>query len=391
VAVRSKQSIKVGIFGHYLPIYRKGVMEKLSSMEDIDLTVHCTENFPAGLRLIKPEEVSFKLRDIRTLLFRIPFIKKMLSFQPAMLLKILSGSYDVYILPNTMSYLDVWACLILSRILGRRVCLWGHGKGSINGTLANWLRKSFMNLADALVFYTESARDEWKQAGISPNKMFVAYNALDTEESALIRSEISESDVTEFVKVHGLENKKIIVYTGRLLVRKRPDLIVDAMVRIITRVPEAHVIIIGDGVMREEIQNRIADAKLNEHISLVGALFDEKKIAYYLMASKIAVMPAAAGLFVQHVFDYGLPIVVGDDMSTHPPEIELVADGKTGLFFEDGNAAHLAERLLELLEDEEKRLQMSSNAKKVIQTKFNVNTMAEGLSQAIRYSCGKRQ
>jgi glycosyltransferase involved in cell wall biosynthesis len=108
------------------------------------------------------------------------------------------------------------------------------------------------------------------------------------------------------------------------------------------------------------------------------------------MAAKLAVMPAAAGLFIQQAFDYGLPIVVGNDMRSHGPEIELVREGENGLFFENGDSTHLADQLMKLLSNEEERLEMSMNAKKMIQTKFNVNTMAEGLARAIQYSSDKR-
>lgn len=385
----SKQVIKVAIFGHYMPIYRKGVLEKLSSYEDIELTVCCTESFPAGLRMIKPDEVSFELLDIRTHLIKIPFTRKEFSLQPAMLAKMLRRSHDVYILPNIMSYLDVWACLLLSRVLGLRVCLWGHGKGSLTGNAAQWFRKAFMNMADALIFYSDAARESWGRAGINDKKMYVAYNALDTDEAARIRSEISERDIAEFVKAHRLENKKIIVFTGRLQERKRPDLVIDAMARIIKRIPEAHAIIIGDGIMKETIKNRISELTLEEHVTLTGAIFDEKRIAHYLMAAKLAVMPAAAGLFIQQSFDYGLPIVVGNDFRTHGPEIELVKDGENGLFFEKGDSGHLADQVMKLLLNEEKRLLMSLNAKRIIRDKYNVNNMAKGLFQAATFCSSK--
>ncbi|MFA7059644.1 MAG: glycosyltransferase family 4 protein [Pedobacter sp.] len=243
-----------------------------------------------------------------------------------------------------------------------------------------------MNMSDALIFYSDAAKETWSQAGLSSNKMFVAYNALDTDESAQVRSQISDMNIAEFISQHGLKNKKIIVFSGRLQERKRPDLVIEAMAQIIKHVPEAHAIIIGDGIMKETIQKRISELSLEHHVSLVGAIFDETAIAYFLMAAKLAVMPAAAGLFIQQAFDYGLPIVVGNDMRSHGPEIELVSEGENGLFFEDGSSIHLAEQLLHLLSDEGKRLEMSLNAKKIILTKYNVKNMAAGLFQAIRYS-----
>ena len=102
--MHSGHAINVAIFGHYLPVYRKGVFEKLDSLEDINLTAYYTEDFPVGLKLIKPRDVKFKLSNIKTYLVAIPFTKKKLSIQPTSLVKILTQSHDVYIMPNTMSY-----------------------------------------------------------------------------------------------------------------------------------------------------------------------------------------------------------------------------------------------------------------------------------------------
>lgn len=382
----TRKKIKVALFGHYTPIYRKGVLEKLSRMEDIELTVSSSADFPAGLRMIRPDEVSFPLRDIRTCLIRIPFTKKRLAWQPAMVAALLSGSHDVYILPNTLSYLDVWCCLILSRLLGRRVCLWGHGRGSLNGRAATRIRKLFMGLADALVFYTDAARDAWRAAGLPAERMFVAYNALDTEESAGIRSRIGEGELAEFLRARGLAGKKLVLFVGRLQERKRPDLLVEAMAQVVGRVPEAHALLIGDGPMRETVERRVAELALERQVTLAGALFDEEILARYLMAATAGVMPSHAGLFVQHAFDYGLPIVVGDNLATHAPEVELVREAEGGLFFRDGDAGALARCLTGFLLDDKSRLAMSRNAQRIIRERYNVDTMALGLARAVRYA-----
>lgn len=378
--------IRVAIFGHYMPIYRKGVLEKISNAESIELTVFCTANFPVGLRLIDPNEVSFKINNIRTFSFKIPYAKQRIYYQPSMIFSLLFRSYDVYILPNVMSYLDVWVCLFLSKIMSCKICLWGHGKGSVNGKLAHSVRKFFMNLSDALVFYTENAKNHWMQAGIPDKKMFVAYNALDTEESARIRSKLSELNLKKFLISNGFEGKKIIVFCGRLQSRKQPEVFIDALAKVILSHTEAHAVIIGDGHMMETIKKRINELGVNKNVTIVGALFDEEIIAYYLSVASIAVIPAHAGLFIQHAFDYGVPIVVGDNFSSHPPEIELVKDSFSGLFFEHGNSDHLAEKILVLLNDEHMRLEMSQNAKKLIELKYNLNSMADGLLKSIRYS-----
>ncbi len=72
-------------------------------------------------------------------------------------------------------------------------------------------------------------------------------------------------------------------------------------------------------------------------------------------------------------------------MVSHGPEIELLVNGVTGLFCRDGDVSAFAQAICTLLTNESKRKKMSENALRIIQQKYNVNNMAKGITDAVRY------
>jgi glycosyltransferase involved in cell wall biosynthesis len=234
------------------------------------------------------------------------------------------------------------------------------------------------------VLYTPGGRERWARGGWRRETLYVAPNALDTDASRHLRESISPRELEEFQRAKGLTGKRVIVFAGRLQSRKRPDLLIRAFARIADRRLEAHLVVIGGGALAHALATLVKELDLSQRVSLTGEVFDERLMALYLMSSSLAAMPAAAGLFVQHAFDYGLPIVVGDDMIQHGPEAELIEHGRTGLICPDGNVEQFAAAMLSLLDNEESRQTMGRNARQLIENTYNLQNMAAGLADALR-------
>ncbi|MFC1508435.1 glycosyltransferase family 4 protein [Candidatus Omnitrophota bacterium] len=370
----------------YLPHYRLGVFNRLCGIEDIDIYVHTSAEFPGGFSLVKPSKANFKLVDRRVCRLRIPFTKKSVDFIPSAIRNVLMGGYDVFVFSNRMSDLGLWINLVMGRLLGRRICLWGHGITRRDGKWGAKLRKVMMRMTNANILYSESGRNKALEMGLAPEKLFVAYNALDTQRSQSIRKKISEDDIKRFRLENDLQDKKIVFFSGRLVSDKKPDILVRAMGEVARQNLEVLVLIVGDGPMRAELESLVKELELENFVRFLGAQYDEEIMAKYLFCASVAAMPAHAGLAIQHAFDFGVPIIVGDDMKEHPPEIELVENGETGIFCKDGDANEFAKAILCLLTNEDERQRMSANCRKLIERKYNVENMAKGILDAITHA-----
>jgi glycosyltransferase involved in cell wall biosynthesis len=389
VCRKMTQKIRVGVFSRYYPKYRDGVFALLSRNAELDFT------FLAGL----PPTKSF-IRDtaVRPYNFRfnrwftipVPGTPNCISYRCGTIWAMLRRKYDVLILGNDILGLDDWICCLGSRLFHVPVCIWGQGLSRPPSRFRDALRYALTSLATAALYYTDSGKEYWIKRGISGEKLFVAYNALDTDNQIQIRSRTTPEDLAAHLEAKGLAGKKIIAFLGRLIPEKKPRVFIDAVAKAAAQDPDIVGVIIGEGPEQKALEQYVHEKSLTERIRLVGAVYDEPTMAKYLMSSVAMALPAFAGLAIQHAAVYGVPVILGNVAHSHGPEQEIVAEGKTGLWCPDGDVDAFAAAMLRLIREPVFRDSLSANIKRVIDEKYNVASMAQGFIDMVRYCMGKR-
>jgi glycosyltransferase involved in cell wall biosynthesis len=312
-----------------------------------------------------------------------------ITFQPAALAAILGRQFDVVVLANDILGVDVWLGALLGRLVGKPVVLWGHGVSRPDTGLRRRLRKTLMTLARANVLYADPAREDWIARGLAARKLFVAHNARDTDEEEAAAARVTPDRLAAFRRERGLDARRVILFVGRLQTRKQPARLVEAMATIARSAPDALAVFIGDGPESNAVARRIEELGLAGHVRLEGPVHDEATLALYFACTALGVMPASAGLFIQHAFSYGVPIVLGDAKASHGPEAALALEGQTARFFRDGDAEHLAALVLELLADPGQCARLGAAGQRLVREKYNVRGMLDGFLRAVRYAAGR--
>jgi|GEM_PF-559312 len=113
-------------------------------------------------------------------------------------------------------------------------------------------------------------------------------------------------------------------------------------------------------------------------ITLLGFRSD---VSALMAACDIFVLPAPAepfGLVLIEAMALGKPVIA----AAAGGPLEIVADGETGLLFEPGNAASLAQAIKRLLADPELRQRMGKAGRKRYEEKFTARRMAAGMLAA---------
>jgi len=383
----SAKVTRVGVFGLYYPNYRLGVFRKLANLPDVSFTFHGAQNVSGSFLKTEHENPGFPFVDIWTKRIKLPFLNNYITFQPYAVWCMLMGEFDVFIMACDILRPSVWCNLVLSHILGRKVCLWGHGKSYPPSRIAWFLRSIMFRLAHSVIFYTDGVRQEWMDDEIHKEKLFVAYNALDTDISNAIISKTTETELKKFRCEHGIEGKDIILFCGRLFLEwKKPHILIKAMKQVIVQKPNVHLVIIGDGPDRKFLEELIESLQLSYHVTLTGAIHDEELIGKFMLISKLAVIPGNAGLGIQHAFGYGVPFITNSNLSKQTPEIELLVDNVNGRLCKDEDVSDFARAIIDLLTNENKRQAMAENAFQVIEKKYNVDNMAKGIIDAVKWA-----
>jgi phosphatidylinositol alpha-1,6-mannosyltransferase len=138
--------------------------------------------------------------------------------------------------------------------------------------------------------------------------------------------------------------------------RKGQDVLIEAMPSIIKEVPEAHILMIGEGPYRSYLETRVKTLGLQERVTFIGRI-QYAELPRYICAGDLFVMPSRsrlAGLEVEglgivylEASACGLPVIAGN--SGGAPDAVLA--GKTGLVVEGSKKDAVASAVVELLLD----------------------------------------
>lgn len=161
-------------------------------------------------------------------------------------------------------------------------------------------------------------------------------------------------------EVSKLENKKVIS-VGRLVHQKGYDLLINVWKKVIEKCPEWTLDIYGEGELREVLQEKINNYKLENSIFLRGI---EKNIQDKYLESSIYVMSSryeGFGMVLVEAQACGLPIV-SFDCPCGPKDI--VTDGEDGFLCKVGDINDMANKIIYLIENEDKRKTTGEKARK---------------------------
>jgi glycosyltransferase involved in cell wall biosynthesis len=186
------------------------------------------------------------------------------------------------------------------------------------------------------VVISESTRDDLVQRGIAPARVTVVHCGLDHEsyrpDPAVERSAVPT-----------------VLYIGRVRRYKGVDWVMRALPGVRTRVPEARLVVVGDGPYRPALQNAAAHMGLAHAVEFAGFLPLAEKVRR-LRESWVLVQPSPKegwGLTVVEAGACGTAVVAADS----PGLRDSVRDGETGLLVPWGDDARLADALARVLED----------------------------------------
>ena len=176
----------------------------------------------------------------------------------------------------------------------------------------------------------------------------------------------------------GARQKNLVVYVGRVKKYKSIDHFVRAMAIVKNR-NGVEAIVVGDGDAKEDLID--LSKKLNVQIRFTGFVSEEEKYRIYSKA-RVVVQPSIKegwGLTAIEAQSCGTPVVCADS----PGLREVVLNGETGFLHKYGSIDTLAERIIQLLDDEEKWRKFSVAAKNWANS-FSWDKAAASLEQILK-------
>jgi phosphatidylinositol alpha-1,6-mannosyltransferase len=199
-------------------------------------------------------------------------------------------------------------------------------------------------------------------------------------------------DVEEIRARHGLVDRPAVVCVSRLVPRKGQDVLIRAMRDVVRRVPDAALLIVGDGPYRRTLE-RMAFEAPPRSVMLAGQV-GEAELPRYYAAGDVFAMPCRTrkgGLEVEgwgNVFleaaACGRPVVVGDSGGAR----EALIDGLTGELVDGRNVAQVADAVAGLLDDPPRARAMGRAGRQRVERSFTWERAAEQLAGWLREAAG---
>jgi len=209
-------------------------------------------------------------------------------------------------------------------------------------------------------------RSAVKRLGYRPESIEVIYNAIDLGSF----NKDSSGKVASLRRELALDQgEAVLVNVGRLIPQKGQKYLIMAMPKVLDEQPSCKLLLVGEGPMENELRSLARDVRVEKAIRFLGTRHDVPAI---LQLSDLFVFPSLSE---------GLGVALLEAMAMTRPCIasnitaipEVVEDGRSGILVEPQRPDQLANAILSLINDPERRQAMGARGRQIVEEKFSIN------------------
>jgi phosphatidylinositol alpha-1,6-mannosyltransferase len=215
----------------------------------------------------------------------------------------------------------------------------------------NWALRKIGTSVDSLTYL-----GEFTQQAISKSLSKAAAQKMVKIAPGIDVDHFSPQNSAQLRKELKIDEKRVIVSVGRLVHRKGQDHLIQAMPEILKRVPDAHILMVGQGPYLSHLKKLVQELNLVDHVSFIGRI-QYAQLPQYICAGDIFAMPSRSRFFGLEVEGLGivyleasacgLPVIAGS--SGGAPDAVLA--GVTGMVVDGENNQEIAAGAIKLLQD----------------------------------------
>lgn len=231
-------------------------------------------------------------------------------------------------------------------------CRKGRGYG-LGVWLLKFIQRNVAKFSDTIIVPSEYLKRVVVAWGVNEEKIMVIHNSFDANLETVNRNSSH----------HKIElSKKVILSAGRLVPWKGFETLIVLMPEILEKVPDASLVIAGDGPDYERLLNLIKEKGLEDHINLTGQLSHDVLLSYIRASTVFVLNTSYEGLSHQllEVMACGVPVIT-TNVGGNP---EVITNGKDGVLVSYNNKDELLSHIVRLLTH-------SSNREKLIKAGFD--------------------
>jgi len=291
---------------------------------------------------------------------------------------------DVAVFSWNTRYVQLVPGLLRARRRSVATVAWGHGYSKRERPWRRALRDMAARAADVVLTYNDTAAQALVARGFDPARVVVAPNAMDQTEIQAARSRwLDTGALAAWQDGANLRGRPTALYVSRLLFAHDLEVLLDAWRVVRGSVPEAVLVIVGDGPARAELEAYARRLGLDDAVRFLGAIYGEERLAPLFLTATVFAFPRRIGLSLHHAFGYGLPVVAFDDPTRHGPEFAILRDGVNGVIVREDDGSGLADALVAVLRDPSGARRMGEVGRQLVLGEYSFDAMVDGFVRAI--------
>lgn len=281
-------------------------------------------------------------------------------------LPFLFGRYNLIVLVQEMKYVSHWFILLLARLFGKKVILWGHGITAAKYTQFEskmpLSRKIMYRLADGAWFYTKKEQELWQE--IMPELKSVALGNTVGGVSDILKIDLDKNNRRLKDKYNVKTVINFVICTRFTDLPRRMDLFVGLVERLDPN--KYGFIVIGEGPQKPNFSR-------HSNVYDFGAVYDKATKDELFTLADIYFQPGWCGLSIVEAMAYGKPIFTFERSKDVLQCVEYgyIKHGFNGMIF------HCLDELCNYIEGMEIGLieKMGQNAREYVQENLTMENM----------------
>lgn len=276
----------------------------------------------------------------------------------------LIDGYDIHIVHTHCQNADFLAGIAARLKKGPLLITTVHGLIPDGGHLRRLAYiQTLKKMPHHLIGISETVRERVISLGINPQKITTIYNATDKR---IAKHNNFPDNIKRALNI--TDNSPIIVCVGILEPSKGTEVVIKAMSLVLEKHPNANLIIVGDGILRDYLEKLSKTLGINDKVQFLGYRNDVPDL---LNAADIVVNPSKMegfGRVNTEAMILKKPLVCSDT----PTFREIVENGVTGFLAKTDDPVDFALAINTLLYSPTKRILMGNAGWERVNRKFNI-------------------
>jgi glycosyltransferase involved in cell wall biosynthesis len=225
-------------------------------------------------------------------------------------------------------------------------------------SIVGWCEDHLVHWAQGVTVNTRFLEHRLRDLGIPSSRITFVPNGVDRERF----SQVHPRRIQDLREQLGLRERPVVAYIGSMSMANHPvDLLIQAFTYVAGKVTDAVLLLVGGGDSLEELQEQARALGLRESVRFVGRLAPDQ-VPDYMALADVTVDPVQdddvartrSPLKIFESLAVGTPVVTGDIGDRR----FIMANGQAGMLVPPGDAQALAEGILVVLRDKDKRQSM---------------------------------